>query len=94
MMLKNNMGSVLAENAVNAAVFIKDSPYCNTLHIALYGELPIWGRHGDPLPKSFVSFRQACITDIFFQEILEIMIKIGPLNRLADYSSKAFSIFV
>ena len=34
MMLKNNMGSVLAENAVNAAAFIKDSPYCNTLHIA------------------------------------------------------------
>jgi len=31
----NNMGSVLAEDVFNAAVFIKDSPYCNTLHIAL-----------------------------------------------------------
>ena len=33
MMLKNNMGSVLAEDGFNAAVTIKDSPYCNTLHI-------------------------------------------------------------
>ncbi|MHB1275703.1 MAG: hypothetical protein ACYCXQ_08245 [Candidatus Humimicrobiaceae bacterium] len=33
----------MAEDGFNAAVFIKDSPYCNTLHIVLYVELPIWG---------------------------------------------------
>ena len=53
MMLKNNMGSVLAEGGFNAAVIIKDSPYCNTLHIVPYGELPIWGILRDQPHKSF-----------------------------------------
>ena len=42
MMLKNNMGSVLAEDGFNAAVTIKDSPYCNTLHI-VPNAVEIWG---------------------------------------------------
>jgi hypothetical protein len=44
-----NMGSVLIKKPLKTSIFIKHSPYRNTLHIAEYGELPI-----SDTPKPFI----------------------------------------